>query len=107
MNAIPEKWYVLYKDREEFNIINNHFKKNWCTLGELGKCGYTNISDNNYNNWVELEGIYTNKIYLEEQKAVEISFEDFTKYIINKEPFISKKQDLNYLKLLLKKLKIK
>ena len=107
MNAIPEKWYVLYNSSEEYHIIKNHFNMIWWYIGTFGKCGYTNIPTHSWNNWVELDGDCINKTFLKNKNAVEISFEDFTKYIINKEPFISKKQDLNYLKLLLKKLKIK
>jgi hypothetical protein len=107
MNAIPEKWYVLYKDREEFDIICKQCDKDWTYCKGVNLYGYTNVEINN--NWVNLHDDTdgATKEIINENNITQISFEDFTKYIINKEPFISKKQDLNYLKLLLKKLKIK
>jgi len=37
MKEIPEKWYVLYSSREEFNIINDHFKKNGNIMNQYMK----------------------------------------------------------------------
>lgn len=97
MNAIPKKWYVLYSNREEFDIISNHFNTYWSYSSDKN-CGY---STHPKCRWV---GGMITKETLDEQDFKEISFEDFEKYIVNKEPF---KQNSSYLKLLLKKLKIK
>lgn len=108
MNAIPEKWYVLYKDKDEFNIITQHFKLCWEYYHAPDNCGYVNINEHCHQvNLKDLDntgGSGWNLEKLKLNKAIQISFEDFEKYIVNKEPF---KQDLSYLKLLLKKLKIK
>lgn len=105
MKEIPEKWYVLYSSREEFNIINDHFKKKWQYHETIDRNGYTNIS--HCNNWVGFDGFGSDINQLKSESAIEISFEDFEKYIIRKEPFVIINDDYNYLKPFLKKLNIK
>jgi gamma-glutamylcysteine synthetase len=106
LTEIPEKWYVLYSSREEFDIINNHFEKDWRYYETIRKNGYTNIS--HCNNWIGLEGSGSDINDLEKEGVIEISFEDFEKYIIRKEPSTKpKKENLKYLITLFKKLGIK
>jgi hypothetical protein len=105
MKEIPEKWYVLYSSREEFNIINDHFKKKWQYYESIHENGYTNNS--RCNNWVGLDGYGSSINEIKSEGAIEISFKDFEKYIIRKEPFVIINDDYSYLKSFLKKLKIK
>lgn len=106
LTEIPEKWYVLYSNREEFDIINKFFNKNWQYYETINKNGYTNIL--NCNNWIGLDYSRSDVNDLEKEGAIEISFKDFEKYIIRKKPFAKpKKENLKYLITLFKKLGIK
>lgn len=98
MREIPENWFVLYSNEEEFNIINNHFKYSWSYIDIPNHHGY---STNKVTNWV---GGSRTKKDLEELNYTQLSFYEFEKYIIKKETFY---QDYKYLEKLLKKLKIK
>ena len=55
LTEIPEKWYVLYSNREEFDIINKFFNKNWQYYETINKNGYTNIL--HHNNWIGLNSV--------------------------------------------------
>ena len=105
LTKIPENWYVLYSNEEEFNVIKKNLKKDWSYYEGEGY-GYTNI--NKDNNWVDFSSNCNNKEFLDNKGASQLSFEDFKKYIIRKKPFTKpKKENLNYLITLFKKLNIK
>jgi hypothetical protein len=105
LTEIPEKWYVLYSNEKEFNVIKKNLKKDWSYYEGEG-FGYTNINQDN--NWVDFSSNFNNKEFLDKERALQLSFEDFEKYIIRKEPFVKpKKENLNYLITLFKKLNIK
>lgn len=105
MKEIPEKWYVLYSSREEFDIIKKYFNKNWNYYNTINENGYCNDQNVCSNNWVDLKK--GDEEDLINNNFIQISFEDFVKYIINKEPLDKTKENYNYLKPFLKKLNIK
>jgi len=102
MKEIPKKWYVLYKNREEFDSIVNYFKLDWYYHDEKNLCGYYNIDYNNH--WVHLGG-HLDKKKLDEYGAVKITFEQFINYIVNEKPLF--KESYTYLIKFFKKLGIK
>jgi hypothetical protein len=98
--ALPEAWYVLYSNLEEFNVIKNHYSKTWQYV-KSKECGYCNI--NIHNNW------YSDKTVQDFMKynLIEISFDDFRRYVLKDNMPPLPKDDYKYLVKLLKKLKIK
>lgn len=105
LTEIPEKWYVLYSNEKEFNIIKKNLKQHWSYYPGEGY-GYTNINQDN--NWVDFSNNCNNKKFLDSERALQLSFKDFEKYIIRKKPFAKpKKENLKYLITLFKKLGIK
>lgn len=99
---LPEKWYVLYSNREEFDIINKYYNKNWGFSSSSNENGYSNININN--NWIDNN--INNPINISNLKklnAVQLSFEKFTEYVIGKKYI----QDHKYLIEFLNKLNIK
>lgn len=102
LEELPEKWYVLYNSRKEFDIINNHFELWWGYPSGINRYGYSTHTDTN---WV---GGTISKKDLDKEGFTQLTFEEFTKYVINKESFINpKKENYNYLKSFFKKLNIK
>lgn len=102
---IPEKYYVFYRNEKEFNIINNHFKKDWIYWEQTIPLSYGYFSDleEKHNNWVGSSGSSLKALI--EKKYSEISFEDFLKYVINKEEDSieePKTEDYSYLEPFLK-----
>ena len=72
MKQLPEYWYVLYKNEDEFNEINEYYCKGWAyiKLTDNNKYGYVNIYDDN--NW------YSSRTAIKKYKnydLTEISFE--------------------------------
>jgi hypothetical protein len=72
-SKLPEKWYCPYSNREEFEIMRQHFNKNWVFIEPNGTSGCCN--NNDYNNWAYEDNVYGEKI----------TFEQFKKYVLNKE----------------------
>jgi hypothetical protein len=80
--TLPEKWYVLYSNKEEFDIINKHFNKEWEYYDGKPR-GYHNGDSSN--NWID--GYY--KIErLKSEGFTEITFEQFKKYVMKEEKLI-------------------
>jgi len=97
---LPQTWYVLYSNKEEFEIIRNQYSKTWQYV-KSNKCGYCTI--NIHNNW------YSNGTKQDFMKynPIEISFDDFRRYVLEENMPPLPKDDYKYLVKLLKKLKIK
>ena len=72
-----EKFIVLYKNEEEFNLLKSHYNKSWMYVNN-GFCGY--ISNDEENNW-----IYSEKIVLKYIKRgyTLLSFIDWEKLVLN------------------------
>lgn len=98
---LPEKWYVLYSNREEFETLKTHFKKNWTYKFQENppRFGYVNISD--LNNWVGESDTIKN---LKQNDFIEITFQEFEQYILNKSVV---NEDMSYLEKLLKRWNIR
>jgi hypothetical protein len=73
---LPERWYVLYKTREEFDLIDQHFEKNW-TYYEGDCYGYTNADEND--DWIDFSdrAIDATQIRVDRENIIKISFQDF------------------------------
>lgn len=99
---LPEKWYVLYSNREEFETLKTHFKKNWTYKLQENppRFGYTNKGG--LNNWV---GESNTIKKLKQNDFIEISFQEFEQYELNKMPTVN--EDMSYLEKLLKRWNIK
>lgn len=92
LQEIPKKWIIKITS-ENKSILQ---KYTYCNQ----PLGY------NYT----INGYYGNTClgdYEKQEDEVEITFEYFMRYIVNKESFITKKENLNYLITLFKKLGIK
>lgn len=83
--VLPECWFVLYNTREEFDIINKFCGKNWIYSDSKDKCGYHNNGDDQINsgNWVG--SVKSAKEKLLEKGYVQITFEQFQKYVLKQE----------------------
>jgi len=102
MKKIPEKWYVLYNSKKEFDSIVNHFKLVWYYYPVKNLCGYYNADYNNH--WIRLDNSLDEK-KLDEDGAVKITFKEFINYIVNEKPLI--KESYTYLIKFFNKLNIK
>ena len=104
---LPEKWYVFYSNWKEFDIIKKHYSKSWGYVEQSPEApvfGYCNIGDK-YNHWImDGSGVGSLNDY-KNQGAVEITFEDFEKYVLNKTP--KTKEDMSYLIKVLERCNIK
>jgi len=108
VNTLPEKWFVLYSNKEEFDIINTHYKKDWNYFPQTSPptYGYCNINGNN--NWIanhedtEDDEVW-NIAYYKTKGAVEISFKNFRKWVLNEQ---IQEESYDYLIEIFKKLKI-
>jgi hypothetical protein len=98
MKEIPKYWYVLYKNRDEFNVIDKYYNKGW-TYNEPTnnkKYGYINITiENNWYSSRTANATYKNYI------LEEITFEKWQELICGIKP-ISTKLNLNKLLNILK-----
>lgn len=100
---LPDKWYVLYADKKEFDILNTYYKKNWeyNTVTNPPRSGYT--TREGLNNWVG--GSHTVSM-LKKEGFAEISFNQFRREVL-KEYTVSDRDYSKCLKRIFKKLKIK
>jgi hypothetical protein len=97
MKEIPKYWYVLYKDRDEFDAINEKYDYDWDYYPEPNRYGVSNLS---YHEWFDSK--YEN--YINEAKelnAIQLSFEEWQELICGIKP-ISTKLNLNKLLNILK-----
>jgi len=69
--VLPEKWYCIYKNQQEFAIANDFFKGNWTYVNVDGEHGFTNVDSNNHWWWKGPLLKYT-----------QINFEQFTNYVL-------------------------
>jgi len=69
--VLPEKWYCIYKNQQEFSIANNFFKGNWTYINADGEHGFTNVDRSNHWCWKDNSLGYT-----------QITFEQFTNYVL-------------------------
>jgi len=75
---IPENWYIKWKNRENFEVINDWTKRMFPSDGG----GYIYKSDKAHSN----AGIYSNGNYFNREiygDFTEITFEQFQKYVLN------------------------
>lgn len=82
--VLPKCWFVLYSNREEFDIIDKFYDKGWFYYDNGDRCGYHNNGDGqfNSNNWV---GDFTTKERLLRKGYIQITFEQFQKYVLKQE----------------------
>lgn len=80
--VLPERWYCLYSNEAEFNVIENHFHKNWVYIDKVKEYGYTNVEG--VNNWYWVDRGHSN--------CTEITFDQFKKYVLKQE---SENKDMN------------
>lgn len=74
--VLPEKWFVLYRNADEFKIIDDYYKKSWNYYDPRdGKFGYFNSSDDR-NNWVN-----NDVEFFLERGYKEIPFDVFFSYV--------------------------
>ena len=87
--VLPKCWFVLYDTREEFDIINKFYDKNWVYYTQGNTNGYHNNGDDqtHTNNWV---GSFSSKEELLKNGYIQITFEQFQKYVL-KEKEMEKK----------------
>lgn len=81
-----EKWFVLYNNREKFNILNDYFKKGWGFIeptqeNSVGYCSHNEYNDGN--NWMYSLSQYDK---MKNNGYRELSWEEFESLILNKEP---------------------
>lgn len=93
--VLPEKWFVTYANYEEFNIINKHFKKGWVHLESVNKNGYFSSDNKLGNNWIitSTRSPYCKKSLLK-KGYVEITFEQFQKYVLKQDISILESQSI-------------
>ena len=69
---LPQFWYCPYKNREQFDIMNEFKEKNWRFIRPNGFFGYTNIDDLNN---------FCTKNDVMERDLPKISFNQFERYM--------------------------
>ena len=78
--VLPENWYCPYENREQFEVMNNYFRKYWLYFNADGFYGCSNDeSNNNWNN------------YFVTKNKTKITFDQFMKYVV--EPNKNKKME--------------
>jgi len=75
---LPEKWFILYSSREEFDIINKKFNKGWSYHKTTNINGYHNGDFTN--NWVDR----TESSNLKKKGFKQITFKEFENLVIKK-----------------------
>jgi len=87
--VLPKCWFVLCDTREEFDIINKFYGKNWIYSTTKNINGYHNNGDDqtHTNNWV---GSFSDKEKLLKNGYIQITFEQFQKHVL-KEKEMEKK----------------
>ncbi len=100
MKQLPEYWYVLYKDEDEFNEINEWKGDDWEWYPEPNRYGLANIP---WNHWFDIQS-ESNKHEANKLNAIQLTFEEWQVLICGK-PFISSKTDLTKLLHILKFIK--
>lgn len=71
----PKNWYCPYSNEEEFNLMKNHYGRNWFYIAPDGFRGCSNLVKENY--WVfgKEDPII--------KKLTKITFEQFKKHVLN------------------------
>lgn len=93
---LPEKWYVLYRDEDEFKIIKKKFDKDWTYFEGQDQYGYTN--EGTTGSWVDLKGSFYNLKTIKEKGLEEITWNEFEVLVLGyapPEPEIP--EDMSYL----------
>lgn len=79
--VLPEKWMFLYNNKEEFDAILKKFPKlNWFYSDSQNKNGYYSNPEG-VNSWISRYG--PTKDFLLSQGYVQLTFEEFQKYVPN------------------------
>ena len=83
--VLPKCWFVLYNTKEEFDLLNQFYGKGWAYCDYENKCGYHNNGGNQIhtNNWVESSE--KSKQELLEKGYIQITFQQFQKYVLKQE----------------------
>lgn len=82
MKQLPEYWYVLYNSEDEFHKIARFLDVKWSYYHEFNKYGTSNVKDCEW---------FDETYDIEDHKnlnIIKITFEEWEKYVVNKEPFI-------------------
>ncbi|MEK6881828.1 MAG: hypothetical protein AABY22_19575 [Nanoarchaeota archaeon] len=105
--ALPDKWYVFYRNKEEFDILNTYYSKEWTYFEQTSPAQYCYTNLDGYNNWGGggAAGLWFGWLF-KKQGAIEISFDDFRREVLGENIPSNKSSDLKYLVKLFKKLKI-
>lgn len=78
-----DKWFVIYENEKQFNIIDKHFNKCWSYVKSDGVCGYCSENVwNSGNNWMYNQEQQDNMIKNGYKK---LSWEEFETLILGKE----------------------
>ena len=93
---MPKCWFVLYDTREEFDIINKFYDKGWAYVTFKNTNGYHNNGDNqiHHNNWVGGSG--STKEELLKNGYIQITFEQFQKYVLKEKEMVENPTKENY-----------
>ena len=99
MKKLPKYWYVLYKDEDEFNEINEWKGADWEWYPEPNRYGLSNLP---WTEWVDI--LNTNdRNKAKKHNAIQLTFEEWQILVCGKTP-ISSKTDLTKLLHILKKI---
>lgn len=80
---LPEKWFVLYNNKEQFNIINKFYNKHWSYINSINENGYYNSNIPLHNNWAGVRAGGAPLEVLIDLDFKKLTFEQFEKYIVN------------------------
>jgi hypothetical protein len=97
MKQLPEYWYVLYKNEDEFNEINEWKGDDWEWYPESNRYGLANMPGTH---WFDIQS-ESDKHEVNKHKAIQLTFEEWQILVCGKTP-ISAKTDLTKLLHILK-----
>ena len=83
---LPKRWYIIWRNKENFEIIQDYFKSNWIYESDNLHSNAGQTFDNKY-----ISKNNTKLIFLKEY--TEISFDQFKKWVIKEKPL---KTDTEY-----------
>jgi hypothetical protein len=87
---LPKKWMIIYRNKEEFNIINYHFRKRWGYMESNDEIllGYFSNDENDKrinNNWIGGSGVSPNYSELLSRGWEPLTWEEFEVLVLKQE----------------------